>query len=306
MWIQNFIDYLRYERNLSERTVSEYQADLEAFKRFYVALDENYDWQSVDGSVVREWMLHMMEDGQRASSVSRRLSALRTFYKFLLQRGLTDHDPVHSVSSPKKERALPTYLREAELNRLLDGTDIFPEGYVGVRDRMIILMFYSTGIRRAELVGMNLQDVDVHLRQIKVTGKRNKQRLIPYGAEMEADLQLYCEARAAFCKQHSSSDALFLDERTGERIEAPKVWRIVHKYLTLVTTQKKRSPHVLRHTFATSLLNHHADLQSVKELLGHESLSTTEIYTHTSFEELKELYKQAHPRATEKGGNYGH
>lgn len=306
MWIQNFIDYLRYERNLSERTVSEYQADLEAFKRFYVALDENYDWQSVDGSVVREWMLHMMENGQRASSVSRRLSALRTFYKFLLQRGLTDHDPVHSVSSPKKERALPTYLREAELNRLLDGTDIFPEGYVGVRDRMIILMFYSTGIRRAELVGMNLQDVDVHLRQIKVTGKRNKQRLIPYGAEMEADLQLYCEARAAFCKQHSSSDALFLDERTGERIEAPKVWRIVHKYLTLVTTQKKRSPHVLRHTFATSLLNHHADLQSVKELLGHESLSTTEIYTHTSFEELKELYKQAHPRATEKGGNYGH
>ena len=306
MWIQNFIDYLRYERNLSERTVSEYQADLEAFKRFYVALDENYDWQSVDGSVVREWMLHMMEDGQRASSVSRRLSALRTFYKFLLQRGLTDHDPVHSVSSPKKERALPTYLREAELNRLLDGTDIFPEGYVGVRDRMIILMFYSTGIRRAELVGMNLQDVDVHLRQIKVTGKRNKQRLIPYGAEMEADLQLYCEARKAFSKQHSECDALFLDERTGERIEAPKVWRIVHKYLTLVTTQKKRSPHVLRHTFATSLLNHHADLQSVKELLGHESLSTTEIYTHTSFEELKELYKQAHPRATEKGGNYGH
>ena len=306
MWIQNFIDYLRYERNLSERTVSEYQADLEAFKRFYVALDENYDWQSVDGSVVREWMLHMMEDGQRASSVSRRLSAIRTFYKFLLQRGLTDHDPVHSVSSPKKERALPTYLREAELNRLLDGTDIFPEGYVGVRDRMIILMFYSTGIRRAELVGMNLQDVDVHLRQIKVTGKRNKQRLIPYGAEMEADLQLYCEARKAFSKQHSECDALFLDERTGERIEAPKVWRIVHKYLTLVTTQKKRSPHVLRHTFATSLLNHHADLQSVKELLGHESLSTTEIYTHTSFEELKELYKQAHPRATEKGGNYGH
>ena len=306
MWIQNFIDYLRYERNLSERTVSEYQADLEAFERFYVALDENYDWQSVDGSVVREWMLHMMENGQRASSVSRRLSALRTFYKFLLQRGLTDHDPVHSVSSPKKERALPTYLREAELNRLLDGTDIFPEGYVGVRDRMIILMFYSTGIRRAELVGMNLQDVDVHLRQIKVTGKRNKQRLIPYGAEMEADLHLYCEARKAFCKQHSECDALFLDERTGERIEAPKVWRIVHKYLTLVTTQKKRSPHVLRHTFATSLLNHHADLQSVKELLGHESLSTTEIYTHTSFEELKELYKQAHPRATEKGGNYGH
>lgn len=306
MWIQNFIDYLRYERNLSERTVLEYQADLEAFERFYVALDENYDWQSVDGSVVREWMLRMMENGQRASSVSRRLSALRTFYKFLLQRGLTDHDPVHSVSSPKKERALPTYLREAELNRLLDGTDIFPEGYVGVRDRMIILMFYSTGIRRAELVGMNLQDVDVHLRQIKVTGKRNKQRLIPYGAEMEADLQLYCEARKAFSKQHYECDALFLDERTGERIEAPKVWRIVHKYLTLVTTQKKRSPHVLRHTFATSLLNHHADLQSVKELLGHESLSTTEIYTHTSFEELKELYKQAHPRATEKGGNYGH
>lgn len=306
MWVQNFIDYLRYERNLSGRTVSEYQADLEAFERFYVGLDENYGWQSVDGSVVREWMLHMMENGQRASSVSRRLSALRTFYKFLLQRGLTDHDPVHSISSPKKERALPTCLREAELNRLLDGTDIFPDGYVGVRDRMIILMFYSTGIRRAELVGMNVQDVDVHLRHIKVTGKRNKQRLIPYGTEMEEDLHMYCEARTAFCKQFPECDALFLDERKGVRIKAEKVWRIVHKYLTLVTTQKKRSPHVLRHTFATSLLNHHADLQSVKELLGHESLSTTEIYTHTSFEELKELYKQAHPRAIEKGGNYGH
>ena len=307
MWIQSFIDYLRYERNYSERTLTAYQADLEAFERYYKTLDSELSWTNVDEDVVRQWMVQMMTDGNTATSVNRRLSALRSFFRFLLRRELVKHDPVHAVVGPKKEKALPAYLRDADMNRLLDGDIKFPHNYAGARDRMMLLTFYSTGIRLSELVGINIVDADLGLGQLKVTGKRNKQRLIPLGNEMMDAVKEYLEERRQYAAAHAAdAQAFFLNERTGARISPAKVEEIVKRYLGLVTTQKKRSPHVLRHTFATSLLNNHADLQSVKELLGHESLSTTEIYTHTSFEELKQLYNQAHPRATEKGGNNGH
>lgn len=307
MWIQGFIDYLRYERNYSERTLEGYQADLKAFRRYYETLDSELSWTTVDEDVVRGWMVEMMTEGNTATSVNRRLSALRSFYRFLLSRKLVSHDPVHALVGPKKEKTLPSYLRESDMNRLLDGDIEFPEGYAGKRDRMILLTFYSTGIRLAELVGMNIADADFSLKQLKVTGKRNKQRLIPLGDEMLQAVGEYLEERSLFQRTHHTDEqAFFLNERDGERISRSKVESIVKRYLSMVTTQKKRSPHVLRHTFATAMLNNEADLQSVKELLGHESLSTTEIYTHTSFEELRQLYNQAHPRATEKGGNNGH
>ncbi len=307
MWIQRFIDYLRFERNYSERTLVAYQSDLEAFKRYYETLDGNLSWGDIDEDIVRQWMVEMMEAGNTATSVNRRLSALRSFYRFLLRRKLVDRDPAHTLAGPKKEKPLPSYLRESEMNRLLDGDIPFPDDYAGQRDHLMLLTFYSTGIRLSELVGIDIADADMSLRQLKVTGKRDKQRIIPLGNEMLEAIGSYLAQRSRFAETHPvHAKALFLDERTGDRISRPKVESTVKRYLSMVTTQKKRSPHVLRHTFATTMLNNDADLQSVKELLGHESLSTTEIYTHTSFEELRQLYNQAHPRATEKGGNNGH
>ena len=305
-WIENFIDYLRYERNYSSKTTEGYQADLEAFERFYEAIDSSLSWAEMPADIVREWVVEMMDKGNAATSVRRRLSSLRSFYKFLLRRGLVSKDPVHNISGPKVEKKLPAYVRETEMDRLFDG-DFFGEDYQGFRDRMILLTFYSTGIRLSELVGLSDKDVDLDQMQLKVTGKRNKQRIIPYGDEFGDNLRQYFDEREAFVRQHGigNGTALFLDERNGLRMRPGKVRDIVKKYLSMVTTQRRNSPHVLRHTFATALLNHQADLQSVKELLGHERLSTTEIYTHTTFEQLKEMYNQAHRRAKTKGGNYG-
>ena len=299
MWIQTFVDYLRFERNLSEKTIEAYRADLEAFKQFYESLNNEISWKNVDSDIIRDWEVSMMNNGNSASSVNRRLSALRSFYRFLLRRKMVTVDPAHNLRGPKKEKSLPYYIRESEMNRLLDRDSYFSDDFEGRRDKMIMLMFYSTGVRLSELVGLNLADVDLDQMQIKVTGKRNKQRIIPYGDEMGDAIRAYLGLRASFLEKRGKDGekAFYIDSRSGNRILPGKVQVLVKKYLSLVTTQRKRSPHVLRHSFATSMLNHHADLQSVKELLGHESLSTTEIYTHTSFDELKEMYKQAHPRA---------
>jgi len=304
-WIKDFIDYLRYERNYSNRTTEVYQADLEAFKRFYEATDSSLSWAEMPADIIRQWVVEMMDKGNVATSVRRRLSSLRSFYKFLLRRGLVTKDPVHKMPGPKVEKKLPAYVREKAMDQLFDG-DFFSEDYQGCRDRMILLTFYSTGIRLSELVGLSEKDVDLDQMQLKVTGKRNKQRIIPYGDEFGDSLRHYLAERETFAEQKASTDTgIFLDERSGQRINPVKVRKLVKKYLSMVTTQQRNSPHVLRHTFATAMLNHKADLQSVKELLGHESLSTTEIYTHTTFEQLKEMYNQAHPRAKTKGGNYG-
>ena len=303
-WIEDFIDYLRFERNYSSKTTESYQADLEAFKRFYEAIDSDINWAEMPADIVRQWVVEMMDKGNTATSVRRRLSSLRSFYKFLLRRGLVDKDPVHNMPGPKVEKKLPAYVREKEMDRLFD-SDFFSDDYQGFRDRMILLTFYSTGIRLSELVGLDDRDVDLDQMQLKVTGKRNKQRIIPYGDEFGDSLRQYLAERDAFAKQFEGSTSLFLNERNGQRMTPAKVRNIVKRYLSMVTTQQRNSPHVLRHTFATAMLNHQADLQSVKELLGHESLSTTEIYTHTTFEQLKEMYNQAHPRAKTKGGNYG-
>ena len=297
MWIQTFVDYLRYERNLSEHTIVGYEADLKEFERFYKGLDDELDWDSIDADVVRQWEMSIMERGNKASSVGRRLSALRTFYRFLLKRDVVKKDPAHLVRAPKKGSPLPCCVRENDMDALLDG-DFFDGSYCGLRDKTILLVFYTTGVRLSELTGLRLPDVDLGQMQLKVTGKGSKQRLVPFGEELACSMREYLDVRAQMCSHGGyDTESVFVDERKGGAMSAPKVRGIVKRYLSLVTTQGKRSPHVLRHSFATSMLNHRADLQSVKELLGHESLSTTEVYTHTSFEELKEVYMHAHPRA---------
>ena len=251
------------------------------------------EWQTVTSEAVRQWMMSMMEKGGKATSVNRRLSSLRTFFKFLLRKEYITEDPTQKIVGPKKEKYLPSFVKESDMNRLLDSTE-FGSGFKASRDRLILLMFYLTGMRRAELIGLDVRDVDLSASQIKVTGKRNKQRLIPFATELKDAIRKYLQDRDSMFPE--APEAFFLDDK-GKRITEYAVGNIVKIYLSQVVTLKKRTPHVLRHTFATAMLNNDAELEAVKQLLGHESLATTEIYTHTSFEELKKVYKQAHPRA---------
>lgn len=294
MLLEAFLDYLRYERNASTKTVEAYRDDLKAFESFFQGLDSEISWENLDADVAREWVVTMMEHGNKASSVQRRLSALRSMYRFLLRRGYVQRDPVHHLTAPKRERVLPAFVREEEMNRLLDDPQMFADNFDGRRDHLIIAMFYETGLRVSELVGLNLEDVNLTARTLKVTGKGNKQRIVPFGEELLHLINIYIGERSLL--ERKDEQAFFV-VRKGERLKADRVRRMVKAKLGLVTMQQKRSPHVLRHTFATTMLNHQADLQSVKELLGHARLATTEVYTHTTFEELKKEYHKAHPRA---------
>ncbi len=288
-----FLDYLKLERNYSPATVKHYRDDLKEFERFFQELDLQLSWETIDSDIVRRWMEAMMDRGNVASSVNRRLSALRSFYRYALRRNLVEKDPVHGIQGPKRKRPLPQFLKEAEMDRLLD-ENMWTDCYKDVLARTIIVTFYETGIRISELIGLNDKDVDYINCGIKVTGKRDKQRIIPFGDELSETLISYQHRRNAEMK--CESEAFFRTEK-GERVTDAQVRQIVKTNLSKVSTLKKRSPHVLRHTFATAMLNHEAGLESVKKLLGHESLSTTEIYTHTTFEQLKKVYKNAHPRA---------
>ena len=288
------MDYLEAERNYSPRTIESYMADLEAFEQYFKTLDSQLAWESIDSDVVRGWMEHMMDGGNTASTVNRRLSALRSLYRFALVRNMVTRNPAHIVKGPKKAKLLPQFVRESDMDRLLDGTGMWNGTFEDMRARTILMMFYETGIRLAELVSLDDSAVDFVEAQIKVTGKRNKQRIVPFGPELENALEAYIKERDAQVKNHC--EALFVDDH-GRRMTPGRVRTLVKDNLQKVTTMKKRSPHVLRHSFATAMLNNDAGLESVQKLLGHESLATTEIYTHTTFEQLKKVYNKAHPRA---------
>ncbi|MBQ8486310.1 MAG: tyrosine-type recombinase/integrase [Prevotella sp.] len=293
MIVDQFLNYLRYERNRSPRTVQLYEENLRDFETYVQEVDDCLSLLTVDADVIRGWLEHLMDEGKKATTVNLALSSLKTFYRYALSRHQIERDPAHVVSGPKKSKPLPQFVRESEMEDLLDEQH-WDDTYNNVRARTIILLFYETGIRLAELVGLDDADVDMSAMQLKVTGKRNKQRIVPFGEELAAALRSYMEQRDQEVERHSP--ALFLDKK-GERIGRSQVQALVRKHLSTVTTQKKRSPHVLRHSFATAMLNNGAGLESVKKLLGHESLETTEIYTHTTFEQLKRVYNEAHPRA---------
>ena len=293
MLIKDFLNYLRLERNYSERTIVAYEADLRGFEEYFKKTDAELDFRSVHSDNVRNWMVSLMDEGRTETSVNRKLSSLRSFYRFLLRRKEITVNPMLKVVGPKKKKPLPSFVREKDMDRLLDEVP-FGGGFEGCRDRTILEMFYATGMRLSELIGLNDADVDFSAKLIKVTGKRNKQRLIPFGNELAEDLRLYINVRNEAMPQEA--EALFV-LNDGKRMYPMAVYRIVKRNLSRVVSLKKRSPHVLRHTFATAMLNDSAELRSVKELLGHESLVTTEVYTHATFEELKKVYEQAHPRA---------
>ena len=293
--IEQFLNYLRYERNRSTLTVQRYEEVLRTFQAYFENMDDQLSWESIDSDVIRDWMESMMDNGAMASTVNNCLSAVRSFYRFALSRKLVTKDPAHMVKGPKKEKPLPHFVRESEMDRLLDENEWDSTNIKDIRARTILILFYETGIRLAELISLDDKDVDFSLHQVKVTGKRNKQRIVPFGKELEQALQDYIRLRDEQVPVREDQ-ALFVTDK-GKRVGRAMVSNLVRSHLARVSTMKKRSPHVLRHSFATAMLNNGAGLESVKNLLGHESIATTEIYTHTTFEQLKRIYKKAHPRA---------
>lgn len=291
--VVDFLNYLRLERNYSKLTVKSYEEDLREFELFFKNIEDAMSWESVDSDVIRDWMELLMDKGNSAASVNRKLSALRSFYRYALRRELVESDPAHEIQGPKRKKPLPHFLKEKEVDQLLDSV-MWDDNYKSILARTLILTFYSTGIRVSELIGLEDKDVNFITRELKVTGKRDKQRIIPFGDELSLALQSYIDRRDKEIDKRAA--ALFLTAK-GLCMTSAQVRYIVRQNLAKVSTLKKKSPHVLRHTFATAMLNHEAGLESVKKLLGHESLSTTEIYTHTTFEQLKKVYKNAHPRA---------
>ncbi len=293
MMVSEFLDYMKYELNRSDKTVRCYAEDLGSFEAYFQNLPGQLSWETVDSDVVRNWVESMMDKGNTATSVNRRLSALHSFYRYALARNKVSKDPSHSVRGPKKNKPLPVFLKEDQMDDLLDRQK-WGDGFGNVLARTIVMTFYETGMRLSELIALNDESVRFANREIKVTGKGDKQRIIPFGDELEVTLREYMKLRDEIPARRSKS---FFVTAKGRRMTPKGVRKMVKDNLSRVCSLKKRSPHVLRHTFATAMLNHDAGIESLKELLGHAKLSTTEIYTHTTFEQLKRVYINAHPRA---------
>ena len=298
LMIEGFLNYLTHERAYSPHTVTSYGNDLREFEAYLANTENVLKTHEADADLIRGWAMELMAAGRSATTVNRKLSSLRTYYKYLLKKGAIAVSPMQSVHGPKKKKPLPQFVRESDMERLLDDT-LTDDSWQGRREHVIIQLFYETGIRLSELVGLNVGDVDLVRKTIKVTGKRNKQRIIPIGDSLAQNLKAYVEEKDVEFGLSSTLNPqpLFITDK-GARVYPAWVYRLVRKNLSQVVTLKKRSPHVLRHTFATAMLNGNAELEAVKELMGHESVSTTQIYTHTTFEELKKAYSKAHPRAS--------
>ena len=301
MLIDDFLNYLRYERNYSNYTIGAYSKDLDQFQRYVREHREGvFDPGEIDSDFVRSWIVCLMDEKFSPVSVNRKLSSLKSFFKFLMKQGSISVNPLRLITGPKTKKPLPYFVRDKEMELLLDG-DGFDEDFEGVRDRLILEMLYDTGVRRSELVGLQDIDIDYDAMLIKVTGKRNKQRLIPFAERLKNLMLAYTEVRN---REVGAGSGWFFVRKNGEQLSTGILYTIVKKKLSDIPTLAKCSPHVLRHSFATSMLNNGAELNAVKELLGHSSLASTSIYTHTTFEELKKVY-HAHPRAKKEGGYYG-
>lgn len=294
MIIDDFLRYMEAERVASPQTIQTYRDVLTGFSDYVASLD-GQSLETVDSDIVRDWMSSLMERGHKATYVCKQLSAVKSLYRFALKRQLVETDPAHPVKGPKKQKPLPVFLKEQEADRLFDEVIWRGDNIDDMRARTILLLLYTTGIRRAEATALNDNDVNFINGEVKVTGKRRKQRIVPMGTELSEALKSYMKLRDEVLPANAEG-ALFVS-RKGLRMTGTQVYLVVRKYLSLVTTMKKRSPHVLRHSFATAMLNNDASLGSVQKLLGHESIATTEVYTHVTFEDLKRIYAKAHPRA---------
>lgn len=292
--ISEFVDFLRYEKRFSDHTVKAYESDLRQLAAFLLQEEDIRQLEEIHAPIIRSWLVQLMESGLDPRSVNRKITSLKTFFRFCIKRKWIKVNPMLKVVSPKIPKKLPVYMEAEKLDFLLDATE-FSNDFNGLRDRLILETLYGTGMRRAELLSLQVADVDLPQKQLKVTGKRNKQRILPLFDTLAQAMAQYLAERE---KIPTTSSLFFLTE-DGKPLYPELVYRLVKKYLGRVTTQKKRSPHVLRHSFATEMLNHGADLNAIKEILGHANLSATQVYTHNSIEKLREVYKKAHPRGEE-------
>ena len=295
--IDNYLQFIRLEKNLSPHTVVAYRCDLEQWEQFLTSGKEALDVKSVTTGDIRAWMLHLNKQGDSARTMRRKVQAVRSFYKWLMKQGMVSDSPAAAVELARIPKRLPQLVRTSSMDELLD-QEIDETDFVQVRNRLIVMMLYETGMRRAELLDLLDRNVDTASGELKVHGKRDKDRIIPFGTELAQAIDSYRLLRDELVR---GCEHFFVKE-DGSPLYPMLVYRIVHRALQEVGVTSKRSPHVLRHSFATAMLNDGAAINSVKELLGHESLATTQIYTHVTFSELKNNYKLAHPRALNKGG----
>ena len=288
-----FRDYLGLEKNYSPHTVTAYLNDLDFFQAFLKGAFEDDDLIRVNYNQIRAWIVSLSDDGVSNSSINRKISSLKSFYKFLLKTKQIETSPLLKHKALKSPKKLQIPFSEKELDLVLNQI-VYPEGFEGVRDKLVVDLFYTTGIRRAELIGLKLHNVDLSNGTIKVLGKRNKERIIPVLPVVQNQIRIYLDERSRL--QRIIDDDSFFLLLKGVKLNDSFVYRLINYYFSNVSEKVKKSPHILRHTFATHLLNHGADINSVKELLGHSSLASTQVYTHSSLAELKKIYGSAHPR----------
>lgn len=290
---ESFINYLKYEKRYSHLTAIAYKKDLDQFEEFFVKTIGDFNVEKIDDQVARKWVIDLMDSGYTARSVNKKISALKSFYKYLMRLELVAENRLNNVIVPKVRKKLPQFVEEKNLDHLLDD-GLFGQDFEAIRDKLIVSLFYGSGIRLSEL--MHLQDSDLNQSEslVKVLGKRNKERIIPYPRSLNELINQYKLLRSEL---FGSKTATLFVTSTGKPVYEKLIYRVVNKYLALVTTIDKKSPHVLRHTFATHMLNRGADLNAVKEMLGHSNLSATQIYTHTSLDKIQKVYRQAHPRS---------
>jgi integrase/recombinase XerC len=289
---QAFLDYLRFEKRYSEHTVTAYRNDLEQFFAFLFSQFDAPGLEQVTAGMVRSWMAELKNDGQTAKSINRKISALKSFFKFQLKQGVLQQTPLTTIVTPKISKRLPSFVDQRDIQTLFEYVE-FPDTWKGRTERLVLQLFYHTGMRLSELVNLKESQLDAHYNQLKVLGKGNKERIIPLAAPLMQALLAYVKDKPA---GPAPVPHVFVNEK-GKPLYARYVYSLVKNNLSKVTTVQKKSPHVLRHSFATHLTNNGADLNAVKELLGHSSLAATQVYTHNTIEKLKEVFKKAHPKA---------
>jgi integrase/recombinase XerC len=294
--IRVFLEYLRFQKRYSQHTIVSYQNDLNGFFDFLLAQYNETELPKIKSIYIRSWMAELKAADNSSKTINRKISALKTFFKYQLKQGLIDASPMVTVVSPKQSKRLPEFVAQQDIDTLFDAVE-FPDDWDGRTERLVLLLLYSTGIRQAELIGLKEEHIDFSKSTIKVLGKGSKERIIPISSKLISLIELYIKEKNLYLDQLTSNKEYLLVKKNGKKLYPKWVYNLVKKYLSLVTTITKKSPHVLRHTFATHLTNNGADLNAVKELLGHSSLAATQIYTHNTIEKLKDIYKKAHPKA---------
>jgi integrase/recombinase XerC len=292
--IQPFIDYLKYEKRYSQHTIVSYQTDLISFNDYIIMQYGETQLSSLSHIYIRTWLASLKDEGLSERSINRKISSLKSFFKYYLKRGVITQNPMGKVISPKSQKRLPVFIRDKEINTLLQHVE-FPNNWSGKTERLLLTVFYDTGMRLSELINLNRSQANFANHSLKVLGKGNKERIIPISPDLASSIKDYIHDSDTNYPDFPK-DFLLHDEK-GKQLRPRKVYTIVNKYLSLVTTAEKRSPHILRHSFATHMMNNGADLNAVKELLGHSSLAATQVYTHNTIEKLKEIYKKSHPKA---------